>query len=559
MKRKLMFGITVLFMIIAVIFTACPSDDDSSSGGSSSSSSGGDGPNAGPPLDYNKGGDPNDPTYKDDDTTLSITVPQDENDPVVYYSWYMNKANNNTTGTLIPEASGPDKSEYKPDTTIEGKTYYYVVITFRSGKKITSQTREVWVIKVSDNQRVASLPKITRQPEGAVYSKGAAADDLTVEAEIPETEGGTLSYQWFQNTASNNTNGTAIADTNKPNYKPSTANVGKIYYYVEVTNTIPDNQDGGKKSRTTKSNPVLIEVKNFLNAPVPVIKTQPVDALYEVFDPAVPLTVVLEPIADPLIAELTKTTYKWFKIEKQAYGGLEITTEPSYTPPTDENKTLWYYYCEITNTMDTAPAGYILVGTTASVKSVIVSVGVGVKPVNIGGLSVQPKTYNGDKAATITGAATGLPVGAGITLHWGDAYFEQPDVGTGIKVEFSDWYLQGDPETVKGYKLNMPSLTGIINPADGADVAAKPELDDTLTLNPTSFKITVKPVALADTATEEQLAQQTVEYTVATTNNVAMASLTGWQDGPALNVQYNASGYYIYARSKKSVSNNFTA
>jgi formylglycine-generating enzyme required for sulfatase activity len=564
MKRKLMLGITVLFMIIAVIFTACPTDDDSSSGGSSSSGSGG-GANAGPPLDYNKGGDPNDPTYKDDDTTLSITVPQDENDPVVYYEWYKNTVNNNTTGTAMPEVSGPDKSEFKPPTDKEGTMYYYVKITFKSGKTVTSQTRQITVIKVSDNQRVASLPTITKQPEGAVYSKGEEAKDLEVEAKIPDTEGGILTYQWFQNTSSSNSEGTAIEGFTQTKYKPSTVAAGKTYYYVEVTNTIPDNQDGGKKSRTTKSNPVLIDVKNFVNAQVPVIKKQPKEeSLYMKDEPADPLTVEIEPVTDG-----GTLSYQWFRKKKREYDGLEIAgaTNASYTPPTNKERDLWYYYCEITNTLNTAPDGFILLARTAVVKSLIVYVGVDVTPIKVDGLSVTAKTYDGDTEATITGNITGLTWGSGdkvelkgwdATAKTGKGQFASADAGTGIKVSIDDWYLDGDD--ANRFFLILPPLTGIINAAPGADVANAPTLDEDTTLlptNPTSFKIIINPVALADTGTALnalQKAQQTVEYAVSRAFNTPAENLT-WQDSTTLTVPTAEGTYYIYARSKKSATN----
>jgi len=49
------------------------------------------------------------------------------------------------------------------------------------------------------NAANAYPPVIKVKPQGAAYHVGAAAENLTVEAETPE-DGGTLEYQWYKNT-----------------------------------------------------------------------------------------------------------------------------------------------------------------------------------------------------------------------------------------------------------------------------------------------------------------------------------------------------------------------
>jgi hypothetical protein len=87
----------------------------------------------------------------------------------------------------------------------------------------------------------APPPIINTHPQGAAVSVGAIYN-LTVSANSPD--GGSLSYQWYRNTANNTLGGTAVG-TDSPGYTPSTAAVGTFYYYVTVTNT-NNNANGNK-------------------------------------------------------------------------------------------------------------------------------------------------------------------------------------------------------------------------------------------------------------------------------------------------------------------------
>ncbi|MDR2638558.1 MAG: hypothetical protein LBC09_01825, partial [Helicobacteraceae bacterium] len=63
--------------------------------------------------------------------------------------------------------------------------------------------------------------------------------------------GGTLSYQWYKNTRNNTTDATAITGATGAAYKPSTADIGTLYYFVKVTNT--NNSVGGEQTATVTS------------------------------------------------------------------------------------------------------------------------------------------------------------------------------------------------------------------------------------------------------------------------------------------------------------------
>ncbi|MDR1786967.1 MAG: Ig-like domain-containing protein [Treponema sp.] len=80
----------------------------------------------------------------------------------------------------------------------------------------------------------AAMPSITAQPQGATYTAGHTATALSVTASV--SDGGTLSYQWYKNTA-NSTSGGEPVGTNSSTYVPSITTVETVYYYVVVTNT----------------------------------------------------------------------------------------------------------------------------------------------------------------------------------------------------------------------------------------------------------------------------------------------------------------------------------
>ena len=93
----------------------------------------------------------------------------------------------------------------------------------------------------------AEAPTIITQPSNATYELNAVATPLTVSATV--SDGGTLSYQWYQN---NN----VISGATTTSYTPTTSASGTKSYYCLVTNTL----DGATKS--TKSNVVNITVNS---------------------------------------------------------------------------------------------------------------------------------------------------------------------------------------------------------------------------------------------------------------------------------------------------------
>ena len=75
-----------------------------------------------------------------------------------------------------------------------------------------------------------TAPTITAQPSGATYNLNTPATALSVTA-----TGESLTYQWYSNTANNNTSGTIISGATNSKYTPATTTKGTIYYYCVVS------------------------------------------------------------------------------------------------------------------------------------------------------------------------------------------------------------------------------------------------------------------------------------------------------------------------------------
>ena len=264
------------------------------------------------------------------------------------YQWYRNIRNNTQTGTKI---EGADGANYSPPTYDSMLTYYYVIVTNTigdngdGGKKTATAVSKTAIIVVNEKSN-AIVPGINSQPQGAVYSVDALAVNLTVTASTRDE--GILSYQWYSNMNNNSTNGTPIQYANKAYYRPSTSNLGIMYYYVIVTNTIEDNGDGGNKVATTVSVTAKIEVNNKINAEVPIITEHPKGAIYSTGQPLPDLTVTVS-----LPSDGGTLSYQWYKNTiNSSEGGTPIPGETNIKyKPSNHTAGEMYYYAVVTNTI----------------------------------------------------------------------------------------------------------------------------------------------------------------------------------------------------------------
>lgn len=96
-------------------------------------------------------------------------------------------------------------------------------------------------IKVTGGIPVENVtPSITTQPTGATYTYAPTAPTvtpLTVAASVTQTEGSTLTYQWYSKATEENAEDTKIEGATEVSYTPSLSAFGTAGYYCVVTNT----------------------------------------------------------------------------------------------------------------------------------------------------------------------------------------------------------------------------------------------------------------------------------------------------------------------------------
>jgi len=104
----------------------------------------------------------------------------------------------------------------------------------------------------------AEMPEILPLIDTIDFEQNYPASAITVSASVADN--GTLSYQWFRNAQNTNTGGTVISGATSANFIPPVSEVGTVYYYVVVTNTIANNGDGGNKTASITSSVTAVTV-----------------------------------------------------------------------------------------------------------------------------------------------------------------------------------------------------------------------------------------------------------------------------------------------------------
>jgi len=194
------------------------------------------------------------------------------------------------------------------------------------------------------NEQVnAKTPFIASQPTDATVTVNAP-HSLSVEAIV--TDGGSLSYRWYSNTSASNSGDTAITGATSDIYKTPTSTVGIFYYFVEVTNTISNNGDGGNKTASIRSNAVILTVNTKVNAQTPTITSQPTNAMVTL-NASHSLSVAASVDDDGTLS------YKWYSNTRMSNSGGSVITgaaSATYNPPTSTAGT-FYYFAEVINTI----------------------------------------------------------------------------------------------------------------------------------------------------------------------------------------------------------------
>ncbi len=308
--------------------------------------------------------------YTKNDTAEALQVLATATDGgTVTYQWYSNTANTNTGGT---EIFGQTAQAFTPPTSTVGTTYYYVVATNTNnhaiGLKTATTTNGVKTVIVNDVSIVdAQAPTFTANLSGTdTYTKNDTAEALQILATV--TDGGTVTYQWYSNTANTNTGGTEIFGQTAQSFTPPTLIVGTTHYYVVATNT--NNHAVGIKTATTTSGvkTVIVNDVSVVDAQAPTFTADLSGTdTYTKNDTAEALQILAT------VTDGGFVTYQWYSNTANTNtGGTEISgqTAQSFTPPTSIVGTT-HYYVVATNTNNDA-AGLKTATTTSGVKTVIV-------------------------------------------------------------------------------------------------------------------------------------------------------------------------------------------
>ena len=286
--------------------------------------------------------DPVDAAYDKDETANPLSVTATVTDGgTLSYQWYQS-ADADSDGTAIQRATN---SEYTPGTGTVGTTYYYCVVTNTNdavtGEKTATAASARARITVNDNQPAApQTPQFTGHPQSKDYEKGDTAIPLSVTAEV--TDGGALSYQWYQNTSNDITTGTKIEGATEKQYTPKTDKAGTVYYYCIVTNT----KDQKTASASSNAAKIVVTDTQKTDAKAPKITGNPKGASYFTDAAAKALQVKAESL------DGGKLSYQWYSNTKNSTKdgtAVKDATESTYTPSTKKNGTV-YYYCVVTNT-----------------------------------------------------------------------------------------------------------------------------------------------------------------------------------------------------------------
>jgi len=230
------------------------------------------------------------------------------------YQWYSNTTATNSGGSQI---AGANAATYNPSVFNTAGSYYFYCVVTDAGIGCGAVTSQVaTVVVVAD-------PTVTSPLATQTLCQTASPTPLTVTASGGT---GTFLYQWYSNTANNNTSGTLISGATASTYSPPTATVGTMYYYCIVTTAA-----SGCSVTSATAAIIVTQAPNFT--------TQPVTS-----------TVCVAGTTNQMCVAYANGTgnpaYQWYSnVNNNTTGGSSISgaTSNCYTPSSTTAGTTYYY------------------------------------------------------------------------------------------------------------------------------------------------------------------------------------------------------------------------
>ncbi len=285
------------------------------------------------------------------------------------YQWYQASSQEDSNGTAI---DGATEASYEITGQV-GQTetaYYYCVVTNTNDEGATFTA-------ISDTAKVTTkvdpTPTVELQTsEGEALPDDGYAYDMNQEGvtaiqavPVSRVEGGTYTYEWKTCDTENGYFSINIPGSNpttEQSFTPPVVKDSAAYYRCYVTYTV------GGESFTAASPAVLVKTTAY-SASAPDIYGQPKAVTAVVGGKPSRLTCSVYPPTDGGVL-----SYQWYQgtddTDKTTFSPVEGATSKNYTPETSVEEKSVYYYCKVTNTLESI-SGQIY---TASVDSDIVSV-----------------------------------------------------------------------------------------------------------------------------------------------------------------------------------------
>lgn len=112
------------------------------------------------------------------------------------------------------------------------------------GKDVQENQEEEQEEETAQEPQVeVAKPELTTNLSGSVtYKVGDTAKALKVE--VAASDGGVITYQWYQSSTNKNGGGTPVEGATENTYVPSTKEAGTMYYYAVATSTIGNSSNG---------------------------------------------------------------------------------------------------------------------------------------------------------------------------------------------------------------------------------------------------------------------------------------------------------------------------